>query len=121
MPDRHQFTRPEFYYGTMFHEQAHATGHASRLDREGIAAPHRFGDEVYSREELVAELTAAFLCAKVGIEQDTIKNSAAYIANWSAALREDPKCIVQAASAAQKAADWMIGTQEEEAALPEAA
>ena len=59
----------------------------------------------YSREELVAEMGAAFLCGHCGIETDTIDNSAAYIANWLKALRNDVRLVVQAAAQAQKAAD----------------
>ena len=65
-------------------------------------------DSDYSREELVAELTAAFLCAEVGIE-NTVEQSAAYIASWLNALEDDEKLLVHAAAAAQKASDYVLG------------
>ena len=70
------------YYSTLFHEFTHSTGHESRLNRPGITETHFFGDEIYSKEELVAEMGAAMLCGVVGIENKTIKNSASYIQSW---------------------------------------
>jgi antirestriction protein ArdC len=64
-------SRTAEYYSTLFHEFAHSTGHPSRLKREGISEAHFFGDAVYSREELVAEMGAAFLCGHTGIESVT--------------------------------------------------
>ncbi len=114
MPHRSRFVTPEGYYDTLFHEEVHATGHKSRLDRPGIAdAAAEFGSDTYSKEELVAELGAAFLCGTVGIERQTLENSAAYLANWSDKLRGDSRLIVAAASAAQKAADYILGRKEE--------
>lgn len=109
MPERSQFAGTEEYYSTLFHEFGHSTGHASRLDREGIVEVHNFGDAVYSREELVAEFTAAFLCEHVGTLPTTMENSAAYIAGWKRALTDDPQAVVWAAGKAQKAADLIIG------------
>jgi antirestriction protein ArdC len=113
MPHRERFDRAEDYYDTLFHEQIHATGHASRLNRPGITdGAAAFGSEVYSREELVAELGAAFLCGTVGIERQTVENSAAYLQGWISALRGDARLVVTAASAAQKAADYILGQHE---------
>lgn len=109
MPEREQFDGTGEYYSTIFHELGHSTGHASRLNREGVVEQHNFGDAVYSREELVAEFTAAFLCGHVGTLPNTIENSAAYIAGWKRALTEDPQAAVWAAGRAQKAADFIIG------------
>lgn len=67
-----------------------------------------FGSTVYSREELVAELSAAFLCAEAGISNAVIHNQAAYVAGWLARLRDDRRLIVQAAAQAQKAADYIL-------------
>ena len=90
----------------MFHEAGHSTGHPSRLARPGIMEGHRFGDDAYSQEELVAEFTAAYLCGTVGIDPETsIGNSAAYIAGWAAKLRADAKLVVYAAAQAQRSAD----------------
>jgi len=95
---------PERYYKTLFHELAHSTGHPSRLKRDLTG---RFGDASYAREELIAEITAAFLCGTAGIVDDTIENTVAYLQSWRKVLSNDPKLIVQAANAAQKAADFI--------------
>jgi len=111
MPDRASFDSPEVYYSTLFHEFTHSTGHESRLSRAGITETHYFGDEVYSKEELIAEMGAAMLCGTVGIENKTIKNSAAYIQSWLSKLRDDKRLVVHAAAAAQKAADFILGNR----------
>jgi antirestriction protein ArdC len=107
MPSPTCFTGAEYYYSTLFHEMAHGTGHDSRLSRDlsGI-----FGDHSYSKEELIAEMTATFLCSVSGIENMTIEASASYINHWRKKISDDPKLIVQAGTAAQKAADYIIGT-----------
>lgn len=112
------FDSPEAYHSTLFHELTHATGHDTRLSRNG-AFEGNFGSEPYAKEELVAELGAAFLCARAGIAPATMENSAAYIAGWLRKLREDKTLIVSAASAAQKAADF-IAPHEAEAEEKEA-
>lgn len=112
MPERSQFDGTAEYYSTLFHEMGHSTGHESRLDREGIVETHSFGDAVYSREELVAEFTAAFLSGHVGLLPTTVDNSAAYIAGWKEALSDDPQAVVWAAGKAQKAADLILGDHE---------
>jgi antirestriction protein ArdC len=109
MPSRTAFDSQEEYYSTLFHELTHATGHAKRLGRDGFDTPQQFGSESYSREELVAEMGSAMLCGVVGIEQSTISNSAAYLKAWIARLRADSKLVISAASAAQKAADYIRG------------
>jgi antirestriction protein ArdC len=93
----------------------HATGHASRLDREGITNPIRFGSERYSKEELIAELGAAFLSNDAGIlDQVRFDNSAAYLSSWTKKLEDDPALIVSAASHAQRGFDWVTGRGHEE-------
>lgn len=109
MPERETFDGSEAYYSTLFHEFTHSTGHESRLNRPGIVETHFFGDEIYSKEELVAEMGAAMLCGVIGIENRTIKNSASYIQSWLGKLRDDKKLVVHAAAAAQKAADFILG------------
>lgn len=70
----------EDYYATLFHELTHATGHHSRLNREGIEQMAGFGSPTYSREELIAEMGSAFLCGQTGIDVPAIQqNEAAYI------------------------------------------
>ncbi len=110
MPRPERFDGAEEYYSTLFHELTHSTGHASRLNRPGIADVARFGSRDYSKEELVAEMGAAFLCGHCAVENRTIDNSAAYVASWLARLRKDSKLVVQAAAQAQQAADWVLGT-----------
>jgi len=102
------FESPEEYYSTAFHELTHATGHAQRLGRKGILEPSYFGSHEYSKEELVAEMSAAFLCGHSGIER-TIENSAAYIRGWLRSLKNDKTLLIQAASLAQKASDYILG------------
>jgi antirestriction protein ArdC len=101
------------YYSTLFHELVHSTGHERRLNRTFGA---RFGDELYSKEELIAEMGAAFLSAIAGIANEhTDRNTTAYIQNWIAKLEEDDRLIVHAAANAQSAVDLILGgTFEEE-------
>lgn len=108
MPKIGQFETGEHYYGALFHEQAHSTGHKSRLARKGVTDLGRFGDENYSREELIAEMTAAFVCGEAGIPVN-VQHHAGYIASWLGKLKGDTKLVVQAAGAAQKAADLIVG------------
>ena len=109
MPPRSAFLDAEGFYETLFHEMGHATGHASRLDRKEITKGIYFGSQDYSLEELVAELTAAFLCAEAGIDQAVIENQAAYLQGWLEKLLKEPSAFVTAAARAQKAADFILG------------
>jgi antirestriction protein ArdC len=108
MPEARLFNSSESYYSTLFHELTHATGHLTRLGRKEVTEPHRFGSDPYSREELVAEMGAAFLCGHCGIENQTIDQSASYIQSWLRRLKEDRKLVVQAAAQAQKASDFIL-------------
>jgi antirestriction protein ArdC len=104
MPPRHAFKDAESYYATLFHESIHATGHESRLDR-GFA----FYGERYAKEELVAEIGAAYLCNRCGIDSPEIDTSTtAYLQSWIKVLKGDSRLILSAASAAQKAADNVL-------------
>jgi antirestriction protein ArdC len=109
LPPRDTFTSADAYYATRFHELTHSTGHESRLAREGIVELAKGDAHRYSEEELVAEMGAAFLCARAGISPATEESSASYIAHWLCTLRDDRKMLVRAASAAQKAADLVAG------------
>jgi antirestriction protein ArdC len=109
MPYQKQFENPEKYYGTLFHELTHSTGHDKRLKREGITGHHKFGQESYCKEELVAEMGAAYLCGMSGIENETMENSAAYCDGWLKVLRADSKLLIHAAAQAQKASDLILG------------
>jgi antirestriction protein ArdC len=108
MPLIEAFDSAEHYYGTLFHELAHSTAHESRLNRP--IAESTFGSEDYSREELIAEMAAAFLCGEAGIEVN-IEHHAGYLASWLQVLNNDRKLIVQAAAAAQKATDRVLGSE----------
>lgn len=103
VPPQPAFFEQINFYRTALHELTHATGHASRLDRKLTNA---FGSKDYAREELVAEMGSAFLCAALGIVP-TVRH-ADYLASWLAVLREDNRAIFRAASAASKAADWLL-------------
>ncbi|MBH0175752.1 DUF1738 domain-containing protein [Fictibacillus sp. 23RED33] len=114
-PPLKDFPKVEEYYSTLFHEMVHSTGHKNRLARSGVTTQDvAFGDDVYSKEELVAEMGAAMLCGVAGIDNNTISNSASYIHSWLRSLKEDSRLVVQAAAQAQKAADYILGEEETE-------
>jgi antirestriction protein ArdC len=104
-----QVPRPDVYFEpinwhrTALHELGHWVGHSSRLARDLTGA---FGSALYAKEELVAEMTSAFVCASLGIVP-TVRH-ADYIGSWLEVLREDDRAIVRAASAASKAADYLL-------------
>jgi antirestriction protein ArdC len=105
MPVFESFRDPEAYYATLGHELMHWTRHPSRLDRD--FGRRRHGDEGYAREELVAELGAAFLCADLGLALEPREDHAAYLASWLEVLRNDKRFIFSAAAHAQRAADFL--------------
>jgi antirestriction protein ArdC len=108
LPHLGQFESGAEYYATLFHELAHSTGHPKRLDRFAQVEGDRF--ERYSFEELVAEFGAAFLCAFTGLDNPAGEAlHASYIKGWSDALRKDQRLLIRAASAAQRAADFIRG------------
>lgn len=109
MPVFESFVNPQAYYATLAHECTHWTRHPTRLDRE--FGRQRWGDEGYAREELVAELGAAFLCADLGLELTPREDHAAYIDSWLKVLGDDKRFIFTAASHAQRAADYLHGRQ----------
>lgn len=108
LPPAEQFRSPQAYYSTLFHEAGHSTGWNSRLGRTGIAMFDHFGSGQYASEELVAEMTSAFLNAQTGVEGGEFEQSAAYVANWLSALKNDKKLVVHAASQASAAADLIL-------------
>lgn len=111
MPPFESFVDPQGYYATLAHECSHWTRHPSRLDRD--LGRKRWGDEGYAREELVAELGAAFLCADLGIELEPREDHAAHLGSWLKVLKDDKRCIFSAAAHAQKAVDYLVGLQAE--------
>jgi antirestriction protein ArdC len=116
LPYPETFTDAGSYAATKAHELTHWTKHASRLNRD--FGRKRFGDEGYAREELVAELGAAFLCAALGIAAEIRDDHAAYIGEWLKVLKGDRRAIYSAAAQAQRAVDFLNRLQpsvEEEA------
>ena len=108
LPAKASFGTPDEYYSTTFHELTHSTGHTSRLNRLMEEGEHQhFGDYNYSKEELVAEFGAAFLCGESGIS-NTLPNSVAYIDSWRRVIKADKKLVIGAAALAQKAADYIL-------------
>lgn len=105
MPPFESFLDPESYYATLGHELTHWTRHACRLNRDFDRRRH--GDEGYAREELVAELGAAFLCADLGLALEPREDHAAYLASWLEVLRDDKRFIFSAAAHAQRAVDFL--------------
>lgn len=108
VPPQQAFFDQINFYRTCLHELTHATGHAKRLARDFT---NPFGSAGYAREELIAEMGAAFLCATLGIEP-TVRH-ADYIGAWLAILREDSRAIFRAASQASKASDWLLAKYEQ--------
>jgi len=119
MPYKASFINPEEYFNTLFHEAIHSTGHPARLNRESMSKPAAFGSKSYAKEELVAEMGAAYLCGISGIAQATIENSAAYIKGWRDTISQDPKLVVMAAAMVQKATLHILGQKEEPQELEE--
>ncbi len=109
MPVIEAFRDAESFYATLAHEATHWTRHASRLDRD-LGRKH-YGDEGYAREELVAELGAAFLCADLDLTPEVREDHAAYITCWLQVLRNDKRAIFSAAAHAQRAVDYLHGRQ----------
>jgi antirestriction protein ArdC len=113
LPPRELFTSAEEFYATLGHECLHASGHQSRLNRESITEAAPFGSSVYCREELIAEMGAAFLCAEVGISPVVLENQAAYVQGWLGKIRGDKRLVIIAAAQAQKAADYILNAAPE--------
>lgn len=112
LPEPTRFADTESYYATLFHELAHSTGNKKRLDRGLDTNPQPFGSPDYGREELVAEMAAAYLSAHAGVKPATLDNAAGYIQGWIKQLKGDKRLVVSAAGAAQKAADWIRGERQ---------
>ena len=108
LPPYETFHNRESYYSTRCHESIHASGHASRLNRE---FGKRFGDASYSVEELVAEMGAAFLCADLGITPEVMPEHAQYLKHWLDILRSDARAIFTAASHASRAVEFLHSLQ----------
>ena len=108
LPMMRQFNETAEYYSTAFHEMTHSTGHAKRLDR--LEKTAFFGSDAYSKEELIAEIGAAALVNRCGLETTkSFRNSAAYIQSWLQDLKNDKSFIVSAAGKAEKAVTLILG------------
>jgi antirestriction protein ArdC len=112
MPPFSAFVDPLAFYGVLFHEAGHATGAKHRLDRN---LEKRFSVWAAAMEEIVAELTAAFILADLGLAFQPRPDHAAYVASWIETLQKDPRAIFAAAGQAQAAADWMHASQPDSA------
>jgi len=112
MPVIDAFRDAESFYATLAHESAHWTKHPARLARD--FGRKTWGDEGYAREELVAELASAFLCADLDLTPEVREDHAAYIGSWLKVLQNDKRAIFSAASHAQKAVDFLHGLQTNE-------
>jgi len=108
LPPRELFISADEFYASLDHELVHSSGHVKRLGREGICEAAPFGSPVYSKEELVAEMGAAFLCAEAGISNAVIENQAAYLAGWLAKVGDNRKLLIHAAAQAQHAVDYIL-------------
>ncbi len=109
MPPIEAFRDAESFYATLGHEAAHWVGAPHRLARD--FGGKRFGSQSYAREELVAELGAAFLCADLEITPEIREDHASYLASWLRVLKEDKRAIFNAAAHAQRAVDYLQGLQ----------
>ena len=109
MPDMKYFVNSSAYYAALYHEVIHSTGAKHRLNR--FEADHHSNEAKYSKEELVAEIGASYLCAMAGI-QPNVENARAYIKSWLKVLENNPSWIVWAASRAQKACDYILPAEE---------
>jgi antirestriction protein ArdC len=105
LPDLAAFDSAVAYYATAAHEHSHWSGHSSRLARD---LSGRFGSDSYATEELVAELSAAFVAATLGIETQPREDHAQYLASWLRVLKSDSRALYSAATAAQAAADYLV-------------
>lgn len=106
MPPPQSFFSEDDYASTLFHEYGHATGHKSRLDRLSL---HNRASSDYAAEELVAEFTAAFLCARFDIMEPSARH-ADYLASWAKQIRNDPNCLMRAVQQAEKADQYLMDT-----------
>lgn len=106
MPPRKAFISEASYIGVLLHEVSHSVGHKKRLNRQYKEV---YGsEEGYAREELVAELSSAFLSAELGYIQETLEFHASYLNSWAKVLREDKKAIFKACADAQKTTEYIL-------------
>ena len=117
MPKIETFDKSEDYYGALFHELVHSTGHNKRLNRRELNESQGMRSEKYAIEELTAEMGASYLKSHAGIPIEQLENNAAYIQGWLEHLKNDKKFIVYTSSQAQKATDYILNVRNEEREL----
>ncbi len=117
MPERKFFTDSESYYGILFHELVHSSGHSNRLNRKELMESNHFGSELYAKEELTAEMGACYLKSFAGLPIEQLENNASYIQSWLEKLKKDKKLIVHASAQAQKATDYILDIRTKEKEL----
>ena len=120
MPHKETFKSSNGYYSTIFHEYIHATGAEHRLAREGIVRPKSidtaksfFAENIYAKEELIAELGASFLCARYGIYNERREDTLLYLKSWISILKEKPSVLWSASSHAEEAVNYLLSKNEE--------
>lgn len=111
MPDINAYDSNAAFYGTLFHELVHSTGHPKRLNRDGLKGFASFGPKNYSFEELIAEIGSCFLRTKCGIETNSSDNSVAYIDSWIKVFEHDRTFIFKASSDAQRAFNYILNKE----------
>ena len=109
IPEMVQYKNASDYYAVALHEVAHSTGHASRLNREGITEFNGFGSSSYSYEELIAETSSMWVASELSLDNDAVMaNHASYLAGWAAKIKEDPKALFKAFNEAEQASDFIL-------------
>ena len=111
MPKLKSFSTSEEYYGTLFHELIHSTGHKSRCYRTEVTENPKFGTEPYSLEELVAEIGSCYLKSYTGLSIEDMSNNVAYIDGWLSVLKGDKRFILKASSRSQQAVEYILNTK----------
>ena len=114
MPKMQVFESSQAYYATLFHEMLHSTGHENRLNRKELTEMTKFGSELYSIEELTAEIGSCYLTSYAGIAMNGLTNSVAYLQGWLNRLKQDKKFILYASAHAQKAVDYILNIKHED-------
>lgn len=113
MPKINSFEDSEAYYETLFHELIHSTGHKDRLNRKEVVQQASMGGELYSIEELIAEIGACYLSSFAGLSMKNFNNNVAYIEGWLSRLKSDKRFIIYASGNAQKAVDYILNISSE--------
>ena len=114
MPKMQMFESSQAYYATLFHELIHSTGYEGRLNRKELMELTKFGSELYSIEELTAEIGSCYLTSYAGIAMNDLTNSVAYLQGWLKRLKNDKRLIIYASAHAQKAVDYILNIKHQD-------